>query len=107
MAPSHAGPAPIATRNAGSTAVAISWLQSLNRLVMPTPKTVRVSQFSFGCPDPRFTASQCIAGLVCEGGGFLFWAHLSVVPQNPAHQGGDIRPRWLLKAEFFAVRCTP
>src|SRR6267143_2688256 len=44
MAPSHAGPAPMVARNAGSTAVAISWLQSLKRLVSPTPRTVRLSQ---------------------------------------------------------------
>src|SRR6266581_2398749 len=44
MAPSQAGPAPIAARNAGRTAVAVSWLQSLKRLVRPTPRTVRLSQ---------------------------------------------------------------
>src|SRR2546427_9647867 len=44
MAPSHIGPAPMAARNAGSTAVAVSWLQSLKRLVRPTPSTVRFSQ---------------------------------------------------------------
>src|SRR6266850_2105369 len=44
MAPSHTGPAPMVARNAGSTAVAISWLQSLKRLVRPTPRTVRFSQ---------------------------------------------------------------
>src|SRR5882672_11306243 len=44
MAPSHAGPAPIAARNAGRMAVAVSWLQSLKRLVRPTPRTVRLSQ---------------------------------------------------------------
>src|SRR5207237_6012400 len=47
IAPSHAGPAPIAARNAGRTAVAVSWLQSLNRLVRPTPSTVRLSQDCF------------------------------------------------------------
>src|ERR1700747_371191 len=47
MAPSQAGPAPIAARNAGRTAVAVSWLQSLNRLVRPTPRTVRLSQACF------------------------------------------------------------
>src|SRR5437016_9627413 len=47
MAPSHAGPAPMAARNAGSTAVAVSWLQSLKRLVRPTPRTVRLSQECF------------------------------------------------------------
>src|SRR6266849_9018377 len=44
MAPSHAGPAPIAARNVGRMAVAVSWLQSLKRLVRPTPTTVRLSQ---------------------------------------------------------------
>src|SRR5712664_2509245 len=44
MAPSHAGPAPIAARKAGRMAVAVSWLQSLKRLVRPTPMTVRLSQ---------------------------------------------------------------
>src|SRR5262249_10453593 len=44
IAPSHAGPAPITARNAGKTAVAVSWLQSLSRLVRPTPSTVRLSQ---------------------------------------------------------------
>ena len=33
--PSHAGPAPIAARNAGSIAVAVSWLQSLNKTGEP------------------------------------------------------------------------
>src|SRR2546429_21347 len=33
MAPSHAGPAPMAARNAGSTAVAGSWLPTLDKLV--------------------------------------------------------------------------
>src|SRR5205823_3777717 len=47
IAPSHAGPAPIAARKAGKTAVAVSWLQSLNRLVRPTPRTVRLSQDCF------------------------------------------------------------
>src|SRR5690242_13399451 len=47
MAPSQPGPAPIAARNAGNTAVAVSWLQSLNRLVSPTPRTVRLSQDCF------------------------------------------------------------
>src|SRR6266446_894825 len=47
MAPSQPGPAPIDARNAGSTAVAVSWLQSLNRLVTPTPRTVRFSQDLF------------------------------------------------------------
>src|SRR5712664_2913475 len=44
MAPSHTGPAPMVARKAGSTAVAISWLQSLKRLVRATPRTVRLSQ---------------------------------------------------------------
>src|SRR2546425_4992820 len=48
MAPSHAGPAPMAARNAGRTAVAVSWLQSLKRLVSPTPRTVRLSQDRVG-----------------------------------------------------------
>src|SRR5882724_5948438 len=43
IAPNHAGPAPIAAKNAGSTAVAVSWLQSPNKLVSPTPRTVRFS----------------------------------------------------------------
>src|ERR1700736_5398486 len=47
IAPSQAGPAPIAARNAGRTAVAVSWLQSLNRLVKPTPRTVRFSHDLF------------------------------------------------------------
>src|SRR5262249_13492271 len=47
MAPSQAGPAPIAPRNVGKTAVAVSWLQSLNRLVRATPRTVRLSQDCF------------------------------------------------------------
>src|SRR5256884_3686266 len=55
MAPSQAGPAPIAPRKAGKTAVAVSWLQSLNRLVRPTPRTVRLSQ---GC----FSAASDIRG---------------------------------------------
>src|ERR1700682_5599950 len=50
MAPSHTGPAPIAAKKAGSTAVAVSWLQSLKRLVSPTPRTVRLSQDLFS-PD--------------------------------------------------------
>src|SRR5580704_10060468 len=45
--PSHAGPAPIAARKAGRIAVAVSWLQSLKRLVRPTPRTVRFSQDLF------------------------------------------------------------
>src|SRR5215467_6070416 len=51
IAPSHAGPAPIAVRKAGKTAVAVSWLQSLNRLVRPTPSTVRLSQDCFSEPS--------------------------------------------------------
>src|SRR6266446_1209833 len=47
IAPSQAGPAPMAARNAGRIAVAVSWLQSLNRLVRPTPRTVRLSQDCF------------------------------------------------------------
>src|SRR5580704_8464915 len=47
MTPSHAGPAPIAARNAGRIAVAVSWLQSLKRLVRPTPRTVRFNQGRF------------------------------------------------------------
>ena len=44
IAPNHAGPAPMEARKAGRTAVAVSWLQSLKRLVRPTPSTVRFSQ---------------------------------------------------------------
>lgn len=56
MAPSQTGPAPIAARKAGSTAVAVSWLQSLNKLVRPTPRTVRLSQ-EVRCEDSG-TAEQ-------------------------------------------------
>jgi hypothetical protein len=37
----------MAARNAGSIAVAVSWLQSLKRLVSPTPRTVRFNQDLF------------------------------------------------------------
>src|ERR1700676_4728011 len=62
IAPSHAGPAPIDAKNAGRTAVAVSWLQSLNKLVSPTPKTVRLSQ------------DFCLAAsvIVGEGGVIVF-----------------------------------
>src|SRR4029077_14830663 len=43
MAPSQTGPAPMAARNPGSRAFAVSWLQSQKRLVSPTPRTVRLS----------------------------------------------------------------
>jgi len=44
IAPSQAGPAPMKARKVGRIAVAVSWLQSLKRLVRPTPRTVRLSQ---------------------------------------------------------------
>src|SRR5712675_302993 len=49
IAPSHAGPAPIAAKNAGSTAVAVSWLQSEKSEVRPTPSTVRFSHAACFC----------------------------------------------------------
>ena len=44
MTPSQPGPAPSEARKAGRIAVAISWLQSLNKLVSPIPSVVRFNQ---------------------------------------------------------------
>ncbi len=47
MIPSAAAPAPIDARNAGSTAVIISWLKSLKSDARPRPNRLRVIQRVF------------------------------------------------------------
>src|SRR5213080_4243373 len=63
------GAKPRGTRTDGgekrwSMAVAVSWLQSLNRLVRPTPRTVRLSQ---DCLDAEF----CMFGMLRSSAYFL------------------------------------
>src|SRR5712692_4228901 len=48
MMPSQPGPAPREAQNAGRIVVATSWLQSLKKLVSPTPTAARFNQGSDG-----------------------------------------------------------
>src|SRR6516225_9678207 len=98
MAPSHAGPAPTVARKAGNTAVAVSWLQSLNRLVRPTPRTVRLSQGCFSAASRiggQFTArARPVPGGLCHSetllemreGGLLGKAEDSVGRRRSSHR---------------------